>query len=50
MMDHKQFQGWLAQVDQLSTAPCQEAEAVLSGGTSASVSLAAIEARVGEER
>lgn len=50
MMNHKQFQAWLAQVDQLSAAQRREAEAVLSGGSQASASLAAIEAGVGEDR
>ena len=49
-MNHKQFQAWLAQVDQFSTAQHREAEAVLSGGSQASVSLAAVEAGVGEDR
>ena len=43
MMNHKQFQAWLSQVDQLSTAQRKEAGAVLSGGSRASASLAAIE-------
>ena len=50
MMNHKQFQAWLAQVDQLGAAQRREAEAVLSGGSQASASLAAIEAGVGEDR
>ena len=50
MMNHKQFQAWLSQVDQLSTAQRKEAGAVLSGGSRASASLAAIEAGVGEDR
>ena len=49
MMNHKKFQAWLSQVDQLSTAQSREAEAVLSGGSQASASLAAIEAGVGED-
>ncbi len=49
MMNHKQFQAWLSQVDQLSTAQRKEAGAVLSGGSRASASLAAIEAGVGED-
>jgi len=50
MMNHKRFQAWLAQADQLSAAQRGEAEAVLSGGPRASASLAAIEAGVGEDR
>jgi len=50
MMNHKRFQAWLAQVDQLSAAQRGEAEAVLSGGPRARASLAAIEAGVGEDR
>ncbi len=50
MMNHKQFQAWLSQVDQLGTAQRREPEAVLSGGSQASASLAAIEAGVGEDR
>ena len=50
MMSHKQFQAWLAQVDQLSAAQRREAKAALSGGSQASASLAAIEAGVGEGR
>ena len=50
MMNHKQFQAWLSQVDELSTAQRREAEAVLSGGSQASASLAAVEAGVGEDR
>ena len=49
-MDHKQFQKWLSGIDQLSPAQRQEAEAVFSGGSQASASLAAIEASVGEDR
>ena len=47
VMDHKQFQKWLSGIDQLSPAQRQEAEAVFSGGSQASASLAAIEASVG---
>ncbi len=50
VMDHKQFQKWLSGIDQLSPAQRQEAEAVFSGGSQASASLAAIEASVGEDR
>ena len=50
MMNHKQFQAWLSQVDELSTAQRREAEAVLSGGSQASASLASVEAGVGEDR
>ena len=50
MMNHKQFQAWLSQVDQLSTAQRKEAGAVLSGGSRPLASLAAIEAGVGEDR
>ena len=50
MMNRKQFQAWLSQVDQLGTAQRKEAGAVLSGGSRASASLAAIEAGVGEGR
>ncbi len=32
MMNHKQFQAWLSQVDQLSSAQRGETEAALSGG------------------
>ncbi len=49
-MDHKQFQEWLSGIDRLSPAQRREAEAVLSGGSQASASLAAIEAAVGEDR
>ena len=49
-MDHKQYQEWLSGIDRLSPAQRREAEAVLSGGSQASASLAAIEAAVGEDR
>ena len=44
-MNHKQFQAWLFQIDRLSTAQSWEAEAVLSGGSQASASRAAIKGR-----
>ncbi len=50
MMNHKQFQAWLSQVDRLGTAQRRETEVMLSGGSQASASLAAIEAGVGEDR
>ena len=38
-MNRKRFQAWLAQVDKLGTAERREAEAVLSGGSQAPVSM-----------
>ena len=49
-MDHGQFQEWLSGIDRLSPAQRGDSEAVLSGGSQASASLAAIEAAVGEDR
>ena len=49
-MDHKQFQEWLSRIDGLSLAQRQQAQAVLLGETEPSASLAAIEARVAEDR
>ena len=50
MMNRKQVQTWLSLVDHSSTAQGREAEAVLSEGSQASTSLAAVEAGVGEDR
>ena len=50
MMYHKQFQAWISQVDELSTAQRKEAKSALSGSSQASASLAAIEAGMGEDR
>ena len=49
-MGHKQFQEWLSGIDHLSPAQRQQTEAVFPGDTETSVSLAAIEAAVGEDR
>lgn len=50
MMDHKRFQVWLAEADDLSKPQCKGAKAVFSGGSKASASLAVIEAGEGENR
>ena len=49
-MDHKQFQEWLSGIEGLSPAQRQQAQAVLLGEAEPSASLAAIEARVAEDR
>ncbi len=48
-MDHRQFQDWLSGIAQPSPVQRQQAEAVLSGGSEASASLAATEDSVGED-
>ena len=49
-MDHKEFQEWLSGIALLSREQRLEVEAVLSGSSQESASLAAIEAAVGEDR
>ena len=49
-MDHKQFQEWLSGLEALGPSRRREAEPALSGASQGAASLAAIEARVGEDR
>ena len=49
-MDHKPFQEWLSGIEGLSPAQRQQAQAVLLGEAAPSASLAAIEARVAQDR
>ena len=49
-MDHRQFQKWLSGIDHLGTGQRKELEALLSGGSQASASLAAIAASVEKDR
>ncbi len=49
-MNHKEFQEWLSGIDDLSPAQRHQAETVFLGGSEESSSLAAIEARVEEDR
>ncbi len=49
-MDHKKFQEWLSGIDDLSSAQRHQAETVFLDGSEETSSLAAIEARVEEDR
>ena len=49
-MDHKRFQEWLSCIDNLSESQRQQVQAVLLGEAEPSASLAAVEARVAEDR
>ncbi len=49
-MNHNKFQEWLSGIDELSPAQRHQAETVFPGGSEESSSLAAIEARVDEDR
>lgn len=49
-MDHQQFQDWISRVENLSQAQKQQAQAALLGEAEPTASLAAIEARVAQDR
>ena len=49
-MDYRQFQKWLSGIDPLGTAQRKALEALFSGGSQASASLAAVEASTEKNR